>query len=64
MNLLRQQKPYELSPPRYASWFRPVLHLVSALTLTCLRRNPSLDRVAETILKLEEDVLIAFLKTL
>jgi 1-acyl-sn-glycerol-3-phosphate acyltransferase len=29
MNLLRPQKPYAFCPPRYAGWFRPVLHLLS-----------------------------------
>jgi 1-acyl-sn-glycerol-3-phosphate acyltransferase len=30
MNLLRPQKPYAFCPPRYAGWFRPVLHLLSS----------------------------------
>ena len=30
MNLLRPQKAYQFCPPRYAAWFRPVLHLLSA----------------------------------
>ena len=33
MNIFRPQKPYEFCPPRYAPWFRPVLHLFSALFL-------------------------------
>ena len=33
MNLLRPQKPYEFCPPRYAAWFRPVMHLISAWLL-------------------------------
>src|SRR5580765_4260676 len=34
MNLYRPQRPYEFCPPRYAWWFRPVLHLVSAWMLS------------------------------
>lgn len=34
MNLLRPQQPYEFCPPKYAWWFRPVLHWVSAWLLS------------------------------
>ncbi|HKX60897.1 MAG TPA: lysophospholipid acyltransferase family protein [Verrucomicrobiae bacterium] len=34
MNIFRPQRPYEFCPPRYAWWFRPVLHLVSAWMLS------------------------------
>lgn len=33
MNLLRPQQPYEFCPPRYAAWFRPVMHGISAWLL-------------------------------
>jgi 1-acyl-sn-glycerol-3-phosphate acyltransferase len=33
MNIFRPQKPYEFSPPKYAAWFRPVLHGLTAFFL-------------------------------
>ncbi len=33
MNIFRPQKPYQFCPPKYAWWFRPVLHLLSARLL-------------------------------
>jgi 1-acyl-sn-glycerol-3-phosphate acyltransferase len=33
MNFERAQKRYEFSPPRYAPWFRPILHWLSAAFL-------------------------------
>ena len=33
MNLLRPQQPYEFCPPRYAAWFRPVMHLIATWLL-------------------------------
>lgn len=36
MNILRAQTRYEFCPPKYARWFRPILHMLSAY---CLRRR-------------------------
>ncbi|MDA0577101.1 MAG: lysophospholipid acyltransferase family protein [Verrucomicrobia bacterium] len=33
MNILRPQNPYAFCPPKYAPWFRPILHAISALLL-------------------------------
>jgi 1-acyl-sn-glycerol-3-phosphate acyltransferase len=33
MNIFRPQKPYTFCPPKYAAWFRPVLHGLTALFL-------------------------------
>lgn len=33
MNIFRPQKPYKFSPPKYAAWFRPVLHGLTAFFL-------------------------------
>lgn len=35
MNLQRIQTPYRFAPPKYATWFRPFLHLISATLLRC-----------------------------
>ncbi len=55
MNLFRPQKPCEFCRPKYAWWFRPVLHLLSAWTLKhrfnvrqiTVRGEASLARLAE-----------------
>jgi 1-acyl-sn-glycerol-3-phosphate acyltransferase len=33
MNLCRPQRAYEFCPPKYAAWFRPVMHLIAARLL-------------------------------
>ena len=42
MNIFRPQQPYVFRPPKYAAWFRPVLH---GLTALFLRQRFSIRRV-------------------
>jgi 1-acyl-sn-glycerol-3-phosphate acyltransferase len=56
MNIFRPQQPYEFCPPRYAPWFRPALHLLSALFLRHRFKVRSVSiKAAEPVVQLVRD---------
>ncbi len=56
MNLQRVQTPYKFVPPKYSAWFRPVLHLLSALLLRCQHKVSKVEIVgAERLTELSKE---------
>lgn len=63
MNIFRPQRPYVFCPPKYAGWFRPILHVLSASILRHRFKVRAINvRGAESLAQLvreQQSILVA-----